>query len=469
MDDDGFQQVRGKGWRKSRVAAAQASASAADGADACEAEAGGGGRPRDPTDVGDGDGAEESAPGPSELHRAWQTEVAVVRQLKAQGLSVQHPAMRAATDARDSAERAWRAVKDPVPAPVRLARAEAKLERAIELQSEAYAALLDYEQQHRERHAALRAKLQEARDRVSARREQLEDIQGEVGAEAQGGRDAVANGAAAAKEVHDTICGTVAPTIAALVEQLDSSLPAWSVLNGLLGTLSTSSTTLERAFTRGRGTQRFDIADGTGGDTAGARSDGAESCSEWSESHELPAGEGAGRSNDTSSNAAAARATTEAAGEDTRDHGQMDTDDWGCDDYQDPYWGPAARWEECGHGKWARSGTDWADSWEREHGRTADAPEQPPAARRRLEPAPPTPQCPQGSSDKGQASGTVDEGRLIEQRKRQHADRLQCIIRAAIDAGVQPLTHTGDDLQMLDPHQLDAWVAEHLPEGVPAC
>ncbi len=466
VDADGFQQVRGRGWRKNRAPASQGDPMG-EGADAGDGTTRGGGNQDGPATGEDGDGEEPRAPAPTDLRRAWQDEVAVVRQLKAQGLAPQHPAMRAATEARDSAEKAWREAKDPVPAPIRLARAQTRLDRAIELQGEAHAALLEYEQSHREKLAALRAKLQEARERVATRREQLEDIQGEVGAGAQGGRSAAVHGAAAAKEVHDTICGTVAPTIAALVEQLDTSTPAWSVLNGLLGTLSTSSTTLEKAFAHGRGAQRFDITDVAEGDAGDQQAEGGDTCSEWSESHELPAEGSAGRGGGAKGSATAVWATTTSnePWHDTRDDCQMDTDGWGDDDGQDPYWGTASRWEACGHGKWTRSSTDWADSWEREHGRPSGAPEQPPAARRRLEPAPATPQ---GAGDKGEGGAPNDEARLIEQRKRQHAERLQLIIHAAIDAGVQPLTHAGEELQELDPHQLDAWVAEHLPESAVA-
>ncbi len=468
VDADGFQQVRGKGWRKHRLAAAKTVPHGDEGADAGNGTTREGDSQSDPTAEGDAGDDDTRAPAPTELHRAWQDEVAVVRRLKAQGLAPQHPAMRAATEARDEAERAWREAKDPVPTPIRLARAQAKYDRALDLQREAHTALLEYEQQHREKLADLRAKLQEARERVSTRREQLEEIQCEVGAEAQGGRGTATQGAAAAREVHNTLCGTVAPTIAALVEQLDSSLPAWSVLNGLLGTLSSSSSTLERAFARGRGAQRFDIADAADGGETGARVEVADSSSDWSESHELPAAGDVGRGGDAAGGAADTRANANVGTrrDAARDDCDMETDDWGCDDFQDPYWGHTARWEECGHGKWARSGTEWADSWEREHGRSGGGtPELPPAARRRLEPAPATPQ---GTGGNGGGGELVDEARLIEQRKRQHADRLHRIVQAAIDAGVQPLTHTGEELQFLDPHQLDAWVAEHLPEGVPA-
>ncbi len=111
-------------------------------------------------------------------------------------------------------------------------------------------------------------------------------------------------------------------------------------------------------------------------------------------------------------------------------------------------WGTGARWEERGHGKWARA--SWADSWEQEREAAETAP-----VRRRLEP--------------GTTAGAVapsaepaDEAAAAEQRKRQHAERVQRIVLAAIDAGIQPMSESGEELHMLDPHALDAWVAEHL-------
>ncbi len=386
----------------------------------------------------------------------------MARNLKAQGLSPEHPAMRAAVEARDAAERAWRGAKDPVPASVRLARAQAKFDRAIELQGDAHNALLEYESQHREKLAALRAKLGEARDRVAERRRQLEDVQCEVGAEANAGRTSAEQGDAA-RQAHDAICGTVAPTLASLIDQLDSSTPAWSVLNGLLGTLSSTTTALEKAFSAPRrDAQRFDIADagrdcedeGDGGDDYGDAS------SDWSESHEVHGGDGGPAT--TGSGAAASGATGAAHGHATGGGDDMDTDDWWGGG--GPNWGSATRWQECGHGKWARSASSWADSWEQEHGDPADGPAQPPAARRRLEPAPATPQDAGGATA---AARRADEAALIEQRKQQHNSRLEGIVLAAIDAGIQPLTEMGEELHVLDPHQLDAWVAERFPEGVP--
>ncbi len=460
-DEEGFQQVRPRGWRRGRattphggpVDEADAGATRDAGANGGEGTAGGEGTSQH-------DDAQQ--PTPSELHRAWQDEVAVARNLKAQGLAPEHPAMRAAVEARDAAERAWRGAKEPVPASVRLARAQAKLDRAIELQGVAYSALLEYESQHREKQAALRAKLGDARDRVSERRKQLEDIQCEVGAEANGGRRAAEQGDAA-RQAHDAICSTVAPTLATLIDQLDTSTPAWSVLNGLLGTLSSTTAVLEKAFMAPkRDAQQFDIAD-TGrdcGDGGATGDDYGDANSEWSESHEVSGG--GGNACAPAGGAAASGAIGEVPGRRAGGSDDMDTDDWWGEG--GPSWGGTARWQECGHGKWARSADSWADSWELEHGHSADGPTQPPAARRRLDPAPATPQLAGGTTT---AIAPVDEAALIEQRKRQHNARLEHIVLAAIDVGIQPLTETGEELCVLDPHQLDAWVAEKFPEGVP--
>ncbi len=51
-------------------------------------------------------------------------------------------------------------------------------------------------------------------------------------------------------------------------------------------------------------------------------------------------------------------------------------------------------------------------------------------------------------------------------RKRQHGERVNHIITMAVDAGINPLTPNGEELHMLDPHQLDAWVAEHFPAAL---
>ncbi len=48
---------------------------------------------------------------------------------------------------------------------------------------------------------------------------------------------------------------------------------------------------------------------------------------------------------------------------------------------------------------------------------------------------------------------------------RQHAEMLSHIVAAAINAGVQPLTPSGDELHVLDAQQLAAWAAENIPSS----
>ncbi len=457
--------MRRRGWRRARDAGEAGAGTQADAAGNGEDGLAGDDEARD-EEVDDGD--DNGPPTPRTLRRAWMGEVAIVRRLKGQGLAGDHPAMRAACAARDAAETSWREAKEPVPTAVRLARAQAKLDRAIEVQKEAHRALCDYEKEHAERIAALRSKLEEERDKVRIRRQQLAVIQAEVGAEGLGARARTRQGEAA-RQVHTALSGTVAPTIAALVEQLDSSTPAWGVLNGLLGTLADSQSALEKAFVPDPTTQNFDIAGGDAGEgDDGEGGDDHWEESEWSESHELlddggaaaqqvgamahaPVGDGA-----HSARAAAAPSHWQAqdCGGDGADQ-PMDTEDWW---WGTPHagWQGGSRWQACGHGKWSRS--SWADAHEQEREEEGAEGDPPPAARRRLEPAPAT-----GGSGAGAASvgGATDEG----QRGRLHEGRIQRVVLAAIDAGIQPITPAGEELQQLDERQLEEWIAVHFPAG----
>jgi hypothetical protein len=247
-------------------------------------------------------------------------------------------------------------------------------------------------------------------------------------------------------QVHGTICNEVAPALAALAEQLDSSTLAWTTLNGLLSSLASSKALLERAVAP-TGAQAFNIGDAVDGLHAAGDKEGDGSGSEWSESDELRewgAGDGGGRDHERRA--------------DHDDDQCMGTGDWW--DSPQGQWQQPARWAPCGHGKWSKS--SWADSWEREYADDADDALQPAAARRRLEPR----------DDGGEESGAVESTPARDKRgdaaddakrKQQYEQRVASIVQCAIDAGVQPITQSGEELQMLDLGQLDAWVAEHLP------
>ncbi len=465
VDEEGFQTVRGGAWRRQRAAAARAEAESG-------AEARGKGGPTDDGGQGDAAGegatadtsaespeAEDGAPSAAELHQAWLEEVAVVRKLRQQGLAADHPAMAAACSARDSAEARWRDAKDPAPPAVRLSRAQAKLDRAVALQEDSRLAIVELERAHEAKLEELRAKHEENTERVRLRRRQLGEIQEELAGGGSGARARARQGQAV-QEVRSVLCGTVAPTIAALVEQLDSSAPAWGVLNGLLSTIANSSAILEGTVAPQPPAQSYHIGEDEEGWEGGGRGGGGDVSSEWSESHELRAegncwdqqeGHG-GDQGDAGGGGSRARDEDRDA-----DH-PMGTGAWW--EGSRTYWEAGARWEACGHGKWARSRPSWADSWEEERQRGDQEDALPPAARRRLEPTQPQPAQPRDAREDGEGQGGAADD--PERRRQQHNERIQRVISAAIDAGVQPLTSSGEELYVLDADQLDAWATEHL-------
>ncbi len=438
-DDDGFQVVRGRGWRSGKGPAAGATTSGP-----CT-QANGGGQDAEhsqlPVEEDDEEaGGEAEAPSTNDLHQAWHDELALVKRLRQQGVAADHPVMLAACQARDDAERQWRGSKDPTPPSIKLGRAQAKLDRAIAIQADSRRAILDHEKAYKERLASLQAKLEEDTDRVRMRREQLEDVQAEMGA---GGAKAKATAVqeAAVKQVRDNISKDVAPALAVLAEQLDTSTPAWSMLNGILSTLSSSQALLDQAAAAGSA-QAYDIgdpADADGG-CGGRGWDG----SEWSESHELL---------DQDPHGGCDQGHRDAG----LDQDQaMGTGYW----WEDPgvQWQQSVRWEPRGHSKWQRS--SWADSWEQEREEEAAAEDPPAAVRRRLDPSV---GAPQGEVGGAPTTPPIDEAQEAAARQQQHAKRVAQVVQRAIDKGVQPLTESGEELQLLDPQQLQTWVDEKLP------
>ncbi len=123
------------------------------------------------------------------------------------------------------------------------------------------------------------------------------------------------------------------------------------------------------------------------------------------------------------------------------------------------------KWMYCGHGKWQRS--SWADDWEREQMEVEAPPSgdddagAPQRKNRRLDGA--------GGGGKQQepAAPVADaaDGSASSDPANAHQEMLSGIINRAMAAGVQPLTHDGEELQMLDINQLSAWAAEHLPQA----
>ncbi len=423
----------------------------------------------------DGDEGDLGAqPSSEELQQAWLEEVAFVKRLRQQGVQGTHPAMLAACEARDAAERAWRGSKEPAPAAVRLGRAQQKLDRAITLQAEARRAIADAEKAHRERLAVLQSTMDDCTERVRLRREQLREVQVEVGAGSTGVGDGHhTRQREAIRKVHNSICADIGPTIAALVEQLDTGAPAWAALNGVLGKLSASKEALEVACEQ-RTAPQYDIGDGD--------QDRCESWSEWSESHDMQGGAWGGRRDGRACDdggarvdgwdGAGARADDDADDDANgmQDHPmETEAEDW----WSAHRWSGGTRWQPCGHGKWSRS--SWADQLEHERdARDADdgGDGLPAAARRRLEDrgnghqGEESSQALQHAPHQGGAAAAQGGDGDQEEQKRRHNARINTIISMAIDAGVTPLTQSGEELQLLDPRQLDEWVSAHLPSAL---
>ncbi len=192
---------------------------------------------------------------------------------------------------------------------------------------------------------------------------------------------------------------------------------------------------------------------------------------EWSESHELRGQSGGddGRQDEW-----------QGWGDEQRcddDHGcAMDTDEW-WDTPSRRWGGGAARWQASGHGHWTKA--SWADQLEDERGTAHDDDGQPPTARRRLDAEggdqPTREEQAQGQQQLQQPTqhhagadgpGGVAAGVDQEELKRQHSARVNRIVEMAVEAGVTPLTKRGEDLIVLGPSQLEAWVKECLPSAL---
>ncbi len=480
VDADGFRVVKGRKGRNSTAGDAGAEAGMQGGEQTARPADQGATRRGDDDDARDGTrddaDANHEPPTTADLRQRWQDEITLVKKLRGQGLPDHHPVMRAACTARDQAEQAWRGAKEPAPASVRLGRAQQRLDRAIALQADARRALWDAEAEHRARMSALQATMDECTERVRLRREQLGTVQAEVGAGSAQATGAGQAQQAAIRKVHEAISGEVGPAIAALVDQLDTSAPAWTTLNGVLGTLAMSKAALEGAVGQQdpKPTQ-YDIGDCADHD-CDAMGDGD---SEWSESHEVQAPQwGTG-----SAGSGWQGWGDEQQGAEDCDQ-SMGTGQWW--DVPTRRWGEATRWRTCGHGQWTKA--SWADQLEEEQDDSRDSDGQPPVARRRLDAAggdqatkdgqeqgqeqlqpQPQQQALQRTEVQQAASASAADSTEREdpgEARRRHQARINRITEMAVEAGVTPLTKGGEDLLVLDPAQLEAWVAECLPAAL---
>ncbi len=436
----------------------------------------------DPADDDDGgiDGEEveepEEAPDPSELRQLWQKEVGVVKQLAKQGLSLDHPAMVAAIAARDGAEDKWRGAKVPAPLATRLGWAQKKLDRSIEIQAGTRQEMSALEREYKSRMAELQSRMDEDSARVKKRRQQLEAVQKEAGGGSPAPRTQGSDGEAV-RRACDTLRQEVAPALVALAEKLGTGTEAWETVNGLLAKLSSSQQVMDKAAAATA--QTFDLADGDE--------------SHWSESHDLQDGTGGFGDHTNVGGAAAATAAAAACGVDPQQaqrswqppppqqqhaqqwaghsdagHGGDGGGGQAWEYWQPSDWTSTPMWRERGHGQWTRA--SWADAWENENGDDEDMEEQtePQSKHRRQGGASYDvgEKQPSAGGDTPAPAAQAGQDPPLGQTSdaaRQLSETLSHVVAAAISAGVQPLTAAGEELHVLDFHQLAAWAAEHLP------
>ncbi len=470
LDEDGFQTVRRRGGRARNSAAGDLAREL--GSDADDVDMAGNATPgaedEEGVDEDDDDGA-EAEPEPTALRQRWQQEIVVVKQLARQGIKPDHPAMVAACEARDEAEKKWREAKSPAPLATRLGWAQKKLDRAIGIQAETRLEMVELEKDFNAKWAVLQARMEEDSERVNKRRRQLQTVQEEAGGSAtqrlRGG------GGEAVRKACDTLRHTVAPALVELAEQLGTGTEAWATVNGLLSTLSSSQQVMEEALDNAAPT--FNMA--------------YEDESVWSESHDLrdsPFDHDAQAADGGGMYAQQQQQCTHQAWQQHQPQHLQQEQQWS-DQREQNYggdggdamhwhhwhqagWTCAPRWRENGHGQWTR--TSWADAWESEHCADADMDE------------PPEPQCKHrrqggatydkdeaaagtGGGDPGMAgqSSQAPSQQRVGEGDRHHAEMLANVVAAAVKAGVQPITASGEDLQLLDAQQLAAWAAENIP------
>ncbi len=490
VDDDGFQLVQGRrrktggsgsgsGGLGQGDALGTGAAARTDGDAAADEDAARDRAMEEGEEEDEDAGRADDEVGPAELRKRWLAEVGIAKQLARQGLEADHPALVAACEARDAAERRWREAKEPAPVAKRLGWAHQKLDRAVEIQAATQADIAELEKDYAAKRADLQSRLEADMQRVQKRRQQLAEIQGEAGVGVPAETKLRGADDAAIRRACGTLRNRVAPALSALAEQLDTGTEAWTTVNALLSSLAESQQTLEQAVGDADGSaEAFDIGD----DEA------------WSESHEVGTSGGGHDHGDDGADERARGGTTSSAdaqnwaqrqleqryrqwqhqiwphGSDQLDPAMdqdMDGEERKWDHWEQAQWeGP--KWREYGHGRWSRSA--WADAWEQEHcgGHDSDGGDERPNKQRRQDE-------PSGQLQAGAPAGAgapvatappqagPTEAQRAAEAARQHAELLAAITMRAIDSGIQPITESGGDLQLLDVHQLTAWAAEHLP------
>ncbi len=412
---------------------------------------------------------EEPQLDPATLKRAWDREAATVRMLERDGMPADHPVLRAAVAARDDAERAYRDRRSPHPVARRMGWAQSRLDKAVAREGKTREELLAFERDMAWRRKRIMDRLDLDVERVSKRRQELAELQEEAGAEAPSVARLAEEGKAACGRAAGGL-RNAAPRALALVESLPEGSPARGEANLLVSQLADLQRELELAARAEAGPEAFDIAD-------------AASDSEWSESHEVPAGGAAsGGGGGNSGGTGTATWQAESFGRWQRGKPPQPTSPSSSAHQGKGVGGMAS---VLGGGKAPAPAASAADAPARQGPATSanggsmvgpqggeEGDERAPKHRRG-----------QGDADNASAAAAASDARRAAELYQQqciaqsagfateaaqqmagqlHARRVAEVVAMAVELKVQPITEDGQDLIVLGPEDLAAWEAKHL-------
>jgi hypothetical protein len=280
IDEDGFQLVQSRSGRGTGKGMQQGLAPARGGGTEGEK---GAARPRwsdvetddemdeeagaDDADVDHDDAEEEegAAEGeevdPRRLRANYEELARAVRNLGSKGgFASGGTALRALTEARDRAERAWRDAKPPAPLATRLARAEAKKERAAAALAKVRLAVDELDRQYDERRAELCRQVQTAESWYQWRRQQEEELL----AEAAGGapsRQRSTDDSGGGADVKERIRDHFLPQVQSIMEHVEGNPEILERLSVLAAGLVDAEARLD-VHHYANAAQTFDISQG---------------------------------------------------------------------------------------------------------------------------------------------------------------------------------------------------------------
>ncbi len=204
---------------------------------------------------GDGDDAD-----PQRLRSVYEAYARAVRDMerRMRGDGDQEdPALRTLRDARDEAERAWRGAKPPAPLPIRMGRAQTKLDKANAALRKARHAIEEFDEWAGNQRADLVRKAEEARQWYLWRNKQMEDLH----AEAAGRACSNGGGAGDSTGCNPGMAGRIVdewlPEVQAIMEHLQGNPEVEERLANLAAGMHSAS---QDACGPGNGaTQHYDI------------------------------------------------------------------------------------------------------------------------------------------------------------------------------------------------------------------